>query len=161
MPGLNAVLTTAVQVYVPITLGCCALTAVCAWGMPYWFDLDPAVVDEVRWTTMLVGGSIAFTFVFNIFTGIQYGLQRFEPIPPLSGPGGLMRTTKRFGAALVFVSLASVSGAGMQTPVDAAAARAAFEQFKLLAGEWDARSTAGWAGIKKVTVLARSSAVLT
>jgi O-antigen/teichoic acid export membrane protein len=78
-PGpLNAVLTTAVQVYVPITLGCCALTALCAWGMPYWFDLDPSVVDEVRWTTMLVGGSIAFTFVFNIFTGIQYGLQRFE-----------------------------------------------------------------------------------
>ena len=71
-----------------------------------------------------------------------------------------MRTTTRFGAALVFVVLASVSGAGMQAPVDAAAARAAFEQFKRLAGDWDARSTAGWAGVKKVMVMARSSAVL-
>lgn len=78
-PGpLNAVLTTAVHVYVPITLGCCALTAFCAWGFPYWFDIAPSLAAEVRWTTLLVGGSIALTFIFNIFTGIQFGLQRFE-----------------------------------------------------------------------------------
>jgi hypothetical protein len=71
-----------------------------------------------------------------------------------------MRTTTRFGAALVFVILTSVSGAGRQASVDASAARAAFEQFKLLAGDWDARSTAGWGGVKQVMVIARSSAVL-
>jgi len=75
---LNAVLTTAVHIYVPITLICCALTALCAWGVPYWFDLDPALRAEARWTTLLIGGSIALTFIFNIYTGIQYGLQRFD-----------------------------------------------------------------------------------
>jgi O-antigen/teichoic acid export membrane protein len=78
-PGpLNAMLTTAVHVYVPITIGCVLLTMLCAWGVPHWFDLNPAVVSEARWTTLLIGGSIAFTFIFNIYTGIQYGLQRFE-----------------------------------------------------------------------------------
>lgn len=75
---LNAVLTTAVRIYIPITLVCVALTAVCAYGVPFWFDLDPALHAEARWTTALVGLSIAQTFIFNIFTGIQYGLQKFE-----------------------------------------------------------------------------------
>lgn len=89
---LNAVLTTAVRIYVPLAFICVALTAVCAYAVPFWFDLDPALHTEARWTTALVGLSIAQTFIFNIFTGIQYGLQKFELANALGMIVALVRT---------------------------------------------------------------------
>ena len=48
------------------------------------------------------------------------------------------------------------------TPVDvpAARARAAFEQLRQLAGDWDQASTKGWEGTTRVQVIAGGSAVL-
>ena len=71
-----------------------------------------------------------------------------------------MRTTLRLAAALMVVMLAAGSGAGGQSGVDAAAARAAFERFTSLAGEWEGKSSAGWTGVNTYTVIARGSAVL-
>jgi len=71
-----------------------------------------------------------------------------------------MRTPLRLAAALMVVMLAAGSGAGGQSGVDAAAARAAFERFTSLAGEWDGKSSAGWTGVNTYTVIARGSAVL-
>lgn len=75
---LNAVLTVAIRIYVPITLLCVLLTLACTAGITHWFDIDPAIRDEARWATLLTGLTIAQAFIFNIFTGIQYGMQRFE-----------------------------------------------------------------------------------
>jgi O-antigen/teichoic acid export membrane protein len=75
---LNAVLTVAVRIYVPITLICILLSVGCAAGITHWFDIDPEIRAEARWATLLTGLTIAQAFIFNIFTGIQYGMQRFE-----------------------------------------------------------------------------------
>ena len=70
-----------------------------------------------------------------------------------------MQTT-RFLTAFAFIVLASGSGAGGQSGVDAAAARAAFQQFTSLAGDWDGTSTAGWSGSATYSIIGRGSAVL-
>jgi hypothetical protein len=68
--------------------------------------------------------------------------------------------TLRYLAGFVVIVLASVSSAGGQGREDAAAARAAFDRFKTLAGEWEGKSTAGWTGAATYTVIGRGSAVL-
>jgi hypothetical protein len=66
----------------------------------------------------------------------------------------------RFLAVFVLMALASGSAAVAQDRDGSAVARAAFERFKALAGEWDGRSTAGWSGVATYSVIGRGSAVL-
>lgn len=75
---LNDVLTTSLIIYTPVTLGCVLLSAVCIWGMPYWFNIDPQYHTEARWAAFFVGLTIAQTFLFNVFTGVLQGLHRFD-----------------------------------------------------------------------------------
>lgn len=75
---LNNILSTAILLYVPITIGCILLTLLCAWGVPRWFDVPPDHVQEARIAVIFVGLTIAQTFVFNVFTGILQGLNRFD-----------------------------------------------------------------------------------
>jgi O-antigen/teichoic acid export membrane protein len=75
---LNKVLSTALMLYVPITLACVALTGLCAWGVPRWFDIPETHATEARLAVIFVGLTIAQTFLFNIFTGILQGLHRFD-----------------------------------------------------------------------------------
>lgn len=75
---LNQVLNTAFRLYAPIALGCAALSALAAWGVPRWFDIDPQYADEARFAVLFVGLTIAQAFAFNVFTGILQGLNRFD-----------------------------------------------------------------------------------
>ncbi len=90
---LNKVLSTAILLYVPITLFCIALTALCVWGVPRWFDIPETHATEARWAVLFVGLTIAQTFLFNVFTGILQGLHRFD----ISNVIGLVLTFVRTG----------------------------------------------------------------
>ncbi len=75
---LNRVLNTALLIYLPITILCALLAGACAWAVPHWFNIDEAHATEARLAVFFVGLTIAQNFVFNVFTGILQGLNRFD-----------------------------------------------------------------------------------
>jgi O-antigen/teichoic acid export membrane protein len=75
---LNQVLSTAILLYVPIA-GITVLAAlVISWGIADWFSIPAANAAEARIAIIFMGLTIAQTFVFNVFTGILQGLNRFD-----------------------------------------------------------------------------------
>lgn len=75
---LNQVLTVAFGVYAPVMALCVLASVLLAWAAPAFLKLDPAFHWQARLTVLLVGLTIAQTFVFNVFTGILFGLQRWS-----------------------------------------------------------------------------------
>jgi O-antigen/teichoic acid export membrane protein len=75
---LNEIIRVALEVYSPIFLGAIALSMFGAWVFPYIFSLDEVPVGEARIVVLLVGLTIAQTFVANVFTGVLHGFQRFD-----------------------------------------------------------------------------------
>jgi O-antigen/teichoic acid export membrane protein len=96
---LNQILSTALLLYAPITLGCIALTLGCAWGVPIWFDISPEYATEAQLAVMFVGFTIAQTFIFNVFTGVLQGLGRFD----IANLTGIVTTIVR--STLIVVAL--------------------------------------------------------
>jgi len=95
---LNRVITTAFILYTPIFFLCVLISFIAAWGFPTWFGIDPEQSDTARFVVILVGLTIAQTFVFNVFTGIIQGLHRFD-------------VTNLFGVAMTLLRAALVVGA--------------------------------------------------
>lgn len=98
---LNQILNTALVIYVPITILCALLAGACAWAVPYWFDIDEAHTTEARLAVFFVGLTIAQNFVFNVFTGILQGLNRFD----IANAAGLVFTFIRAGSVVVALTL--------------------------------------------------------
>lgn len=96
---LNRLLTTSLVVYAPIALAATAATAVAVVGFPYWFGIDEPYIRESRIALALVGLTIAQSFIFNTFTGILQGLQRFDIGNVIGVVAAMLR------AALVVVAL--------------------------------------------------------
>jgi O-antigen/teichoic acid export membrane protein len=48
-----------------------------AFALPFVFSIPPQSVPTARWTLLLTGAAIAQGFVFNVFTGVLMGLQRW------------------------------------------------------------------------------------
>jgi O-antigen/teichoic acid export membrane protein len=75
---LNQVLSTAIMLYVPIA-GLTVLAALgISWGIADWFSIPAANAAEARIAIIFMGLTIAQTFIFNVFTGILQGLNRFD-----------------------------------------------------------------------------------
>ena len=98
---LNQILNTALVIYVPITLLCALLAGACAWAVPHWFKIDPAHITEARLAVFFVGLTIAQNFVFNVFTGILQGLNRFD----IANAAGLVFTFIRAAAVVIALTL--------------------------------------------------------
>lgn len=77
---LNRILTVAFGVYGPITLLTLVVTGVFVWQAPHLLDYDASYDAEARWAIAFVGMTIAQTFIFNVFTGIVLGLQRWSTV---------------------------------------------------------------------------------
>ncbi len=75
---LNQVLSTAIMLYVPIAVATVLMTLVVAWGVSDWFHIPEENAAEARIAVIFMGLTIAQTFVFNVFTGILQGLNRFD-----------------------------------------------------------------------------------
>jgi len=74
---LNQILTVSFGVYAPITVLTLIASATLAWAAPYIFQMDAQHYSAARWTILLVGITIAQTFISNVFLGILLGLQRW------------------------------------------------------------------------------------
>jgi O-antigen/teichoic acid export membrane protein len=74
---LNQILTVAFGVYGPITVLTLIASVTLAWAAPYMFQMDAEHYPAARWTILLVGITIAQTFISNVFLGILLGLQRW------------------------------------------------------------------------------------
>jgi O-antigen/teichoic acid export membrane protein len=75
---LNAVLTTAAIVYLPIILFCLLITVICVWLVPGPFNVEPQYHAEMRWAVLFTGLTITQSFFFNIFLGVLQGLRRYD-----------------------------------------------------------------------------------
>jgi O-antigen/teichoic acid export membrane protein len=89
---LSQTLTVAMIVYLPIMLIALLVTALCVWGLPHWFDIDPKYATEARWAVLFVGLTIAQTFLFNVFSGILIGLHRNDVTNLIAIIVALLRT---------------------------------------------------------------------
>lgn len=74
---LNKILTVAFSVYGVVTVLALAVTAVLVVTAPMFLKLGPEFRGDARWAIGLVGITIAQTFIFNVFTGVVLGLQRW------------------------------------------------------------------------------------
>jgi O-antigen/teichoic acid export membrane protein len=75
---LNQVLSTAILLYLPIAGATVLVTLLVSWGIADWFHIPPENAREARIAIIFMGLTIAQTFIFNVFTGILQGLNRFD-----------------------------------------------------------------------------------
>lgn len=76
--ALGRILSVALLIYVPVFLCAMLVTAGVAYAFPYVADIGDADAAAARTTVFLVGASISSTFLFNIYSGLLQGLQRFD-----------------------------------------------------------------------------------
>jgi O-antigen/teichoic acid export membrane protein len=76
--SLNHVLSASLIIYAAITLLALLATGAAAWGLPYWFSLEPEFWRDARIAMLFTGLTIAQTFFFNVFNGVVIGLKRWE-----------------------------------------------------------------------------------
>jgi O-antigen/teichoic acid export membrane protein len=106
---------TAVSLYTVVSLATLAASVGLALALPYLFNIPGADVTTARVTALLVGATVAQSFVFNVFVGVVMGLQKFYLIARLGivftvGRGVVMYAllTAGFGIlTLAFVQFAT------------------------------------------------------
>lgn len=89
--ALRRILSVAIMIYLPVFLAAMLVTAGIAYGLPKWSGIEGELADAARITVFLVGASIASTFLFNIYTGLLQGLQRFDVANGIHVVIGLLR----------------------------------------------------------------------
>ena len=81
--GIETTVRTAVSIYSVVSLATMTVGVMLAVALPYLFNIPAAEVTTARITAMLVAGTVAQTFVFNVFTGVVMGLQKFYMVARL------------------------------------------------------------------------------
>jgi O-antigen/teichoic acid export membrane protein len=74
---------TAVSIYSVVSLAIVAFALLVAAALPYLFNIPATEVTIARITAILVGATVAQSFVFNVFVGVVMGLQKFYLISRL------------------------------------------------------------------------------
>ncbi|MBZ0071275.1 MAG: oligosaccharide flippase family protein [Gammaproteobacteria bacterium] len=91
--ALRRILSVAILIYLPVFLAALLAAAGIAYGLSKWANIEGELVNAARITVFLVGASIASTFLFNIYTGLLQGLQRFDVTNSIYVVIGLLRAT--------------------------------------------------------------------
>ena len=102
--GIETTVRTAVSIYSVVSLATLACAALLALTLPYFFNIPTEEVTTARVTALLVGATVAQTFVFNVFAGVVMGLQKFYMVSRL----GILFTVVR--GVLMFVLLTAGFG---------------------------------------------------
>lgn len=111
---ITTTIRTAVSMYSVVSLATLTLATIIALSLPYLFNIPAGEVTTARLTALLVGATVAQSFVFNVFVGIVMGLQKFYLVSRLGifftlGRGLLVYgfLTNGFGiVALAFIQFA-------------------------------------------------------
>ena len=69
------------------------------WGLPHWFNLEPALWRDGRIAMAFTGLTIALTFLLNVFTGVVIGLKQWE----ISNAVGVVLNLFRAGLIVYFL----------------------------------------------------------
>lgn len=75
---LNQIINSAVILYSGISLICLVVAVGLAILFPFIFNVSNEVIPTARLVVLITGVNIAQLFVFNVFTGILMGLQRYD-----------------------------------------------------------------------------------
>lgn len=89
--ALRRILSVAFLIYVPVFLAAMLIVGAIAYWLPDWSTVSDEHAFDAQLTVFLVGTSIASTFLFNIYTGLLQGLQRFEVPNSINVVVGLLR----------------------------------------------------------------------
>lgn len=89
--ALRRILSVAILIYLPVFLAAMLVTGLVAYGLPQWSTIAEEHASAAQMTVFLVGASIASTFLFNIYTGLLQGLQRFDVTNAIGVSVGLLR----------------------------------------------------------------------
>lgn len=98
---LNEVLNSGMLLYSAIGLVCLIITGVLAWIFPSVFNIDDADVGVAQIVVVLSGLTIAQMLMFNVFSGILMGLQRYDIFNKI----GIMFAFIRLGLILIFLNM--------------------------------------------------------
>jgi len=98
---LNEVLNAGILLYSAIGLVCLIITGTLAWLFPMVFNVDTADVTVARIVVILSGITIAQMLVFNVFSGILMGLQRYDIFNKI----GILFAFLRLALILVFLNM--------------------------------------------------------
>lgn len=90
---IDSTVNTSLFLYTPIAILTVLGTSAMAAALPYAFNIPDDAVFEARVTLLLTGGSIAQSFVFNVFVGVLMGLRRFYLVSRM----GILFTLLRSG----------------------------------------------------------------
>jgi O-antigen/teichoic acid export membrane protein len=96
---LNRVYSVSLGLYTCIGLLCVLASLVPAFALEHWIEVDPAKLREAQLAVILSGATIGLSFVFNLYSGILSGFQRFDLANSVTVPFQLVR------AAAVVVTL--------------------------------------------------------
>jgi O-antigen/teichoic acid export membrane protein len=75
---LEEVLSVSFVIYFFISIGTIAVSLILAFFFASIFGVDESIADAASITVLLVGATIAQFFIFNIFSGVLMGLQRYD-----------------------------------------------------------------------------------
>ena len=108
--GIQTTVRTAVSIYSVVSLATLACAAILAALLPYLFNIPVGEVATARITALLVGGTVAQSFVFNVFVGVVMGLQKFYLISRLGivltiGRGLVMYAVLTAGFGLITLAV--------------------------------------------------------
>lgn len=96
---LNRVYSVSLALYICIGLLCVLVSLVPAYALEHWIEVDPAKLREAQLAIVLSGATIGLSFVFNLYSGILAGFQRFDLANSITVPFQLIR------AAAIVVTL--------------------------------------------------------
>lgn len=74
---LHRVLSVAVLIYFAMSVTCMLLVGILTWVFPYVIEVPSHTIADARAVVLLSGAAIAITFLFNGFSGVLMGLQRY------------------------------------------------------------------------------------
>jgi O-antigen/teichoic acid export membrane protein len=112
--SIQATIRTAISLYSGVSLATMLCAAALAVGLPHLFNIPAGEMTTARITALLVGGTVAQSFVFNVFVGIVMGLQKFYLISRIGifltvGRGVLMYVLLSAGFGLITLALIQFS----------------------------------------------------
>ena len=75
---IGRVINSALVLYSLICLLCIATAAVIAYIFPFVFKISPESISVARIVVLITGINLGQFFVFNVFTGVLMGMQRYD-----------------------------------------------------------------------------------
>ena len=78
LAAIDRVISSAVSLYLVICLICVVVAAVFSFVFPHTFKVAPEAVQTARFVVMITGINLGQFFVFNVFTGVLMGIQRYD-----------------------------------------------------------------------------------